>query len=101
MAVAVSGSSCFVISCKINHFGINPVNGGRPPNESRARAVVGARIGVFDHIVVRVLIFVADTIFSDRNVADVIRIYVPSASMVSWGAYCKIIIIQPMCAIEE
>lgn len=26
--------SLFVNSCRINHFGIKPVNGGSPPNES-------------------------------------------------------------------
>ena len=41
------GSPCFVSSCKISHFGINPVKGGRPPNDSRTRAGVVVRVGVF------------------------------------------------------
>lgn len=64
-------------------MGINPVSGGRPPRESRAKAVVDARIGAFDHIIVMVLIFVADAIFRDKNAVDVMKMYVPSASKVS------------------
>ncbi|MGL5345203.1 MAG: hypothetical protein ACRC9O_11550 [Plesiomonas sp.] len=101
MIVAVSGSCCFAISCKINHLAINPVRGGSPPRERRARAVVDTKIGVFDHMVVTVLILVADVIFRDRKAVDVMNRYMPRASRVRWGAYCEIIIIQPICAMEE
>lgn len=97
----MSGSCCFAISCRINHLGINPVNGGRPPSERRVRAVVDTSIGAFDHIVVMVVIFVVDVIFSDRNAADVINKYMLRVSSVRWGAYCEIIIIHPIWAIEE
>lgn len=101
MIVAVRGRSCLASSCKINHFGINPVRGGRPPSESKTRAVVVAKIGLFDHAVVRVLIFVADESFSARNAADVIKMYVPRARSVSCGAYWRTMIIHPIWAIEE
>lgn len=99
--MAVRGRLCFVSSCKINHFGINPVSGGSPPSESSTRAVVAVRAGFLDHATARVLILVVDEIFRVRKAADVIMIYVNSASRVSWGAYCKTIIIQPIWAIEE
>lgn len=101
MAVAIIGRSCFVSSCRISHFGINPVNGGRPPSESRTRAVVDVRIGLFDQVVASVLILVVSDIFRVRNAAEVMIIYVPSAIRVSCGAYWITIIIHPMCAIEE
>lgn len=99
--VAVRGRSCLASSCKINHFGMNPVRGGKPPRESRTRAVVVAKTGLFDQAIVRVLIFVADESFSAKNAAEVIKMYVPRARRVSWGAYCRTIIIHPMWAIEE
>ena len=99
--VAVSGSCCFAISCRINHLGINPVNGGSPPSDRRVRAMVDASIGAFDHIVVMVIIFVVDVIFNDRNAADVINKYMVRVSSVRCGAYCEITIIHPMWAIDE
>lgn len=101
MTVAVRGSSCFASSCKINHLGINPVSGGSPPRERRAKAVVAIRVGVFAHAKESVLILVADDILNERNAVVVIKIYVPSARRVSWGANCRTIIIQPICAMEE
>ena len=101
MIVAMMGRSCFVSSCRINHFGMNPVSGGKPPNESRTRAVVDARTGFFDQVVARVFIVVVVSVLRVRNAAEVIIMYVPSAIMVSCGAYWIIIIIHPMCAIEE
>lgn len=99
--MAMRGRSCFANSCRIIHFGINPVSGGRPPSESRTRAVVDANTGLFDQVVASVLILVASDIFRVRNAAEVIIIYVPSAIRVSWGAYWITIIIHPMWAIEE
>lgn len=99
--MAIRGRSCFANSCRIIHFGINPVRGGRPPSESRTRAVVDASTGLFDQVVASVLILVASDIFRVRNVAEVIIIYVASAIRVSWGAYWTTIIIHPMWAIEE
>lgn len=96
MIVAVRGRSCLANSCRISHFGINPVKGGNPPRESKTKAVVATTIGFFDQAIVKALIFVADDSFSVRNAADVIKIYVPKARSVSWGAYCRITIIHPM-----
>lgn len=101
MIVAIMGRSCFVSSCKINHFGINPVSGGRPPSDNNTRAVVAVRMGLFDQVVASVLSLVVSNIFRVRNAAEVMIMYVPSAIRVSWGAYWITIIIHPMCAIEE
>lgn len=49
--------------------------------------MVVARVGFFDQIIVRVLIFVADDVFRVRNAADVMKMYVPRARRVSCGAY--------------
>lgn len=101
MDVATMGRSCFVSSCKISHFGMNPVSGGKPPNESRTRAAVDARTGFFGQAVARVLILVVANVFRVRNAAEVIIMYVPSASIVSCGVYWITMIIHPICAIEE
>lgn len=95
------GRFCFASSCRISHFGINPVSGGKPPSDSSTRAVVVVRTGLFDQTIERVLIFVTDDVFRVRNAADVIKMYVPRARRVSCGAYWRMMIIQPMCAIEE
>lgn len=87
MIVAMIGRSCFVNSCKISHFGMNPVSGGKPPNESRTRAAIDVRTGFFDQVIARVLILVVVNILRVRNAAEVIIMYVPSAIMVSCGAY--------------
>lgn len=94
--MAVRGRLCFASSCKISHLGINPVSGGSPPNDNSTRAVVVVKIGLFDHTTARVLIFVADEIFRVRNAADVMKMYIRSARRVSWGAYWRTIIIQPI-----
>lgn len=85
--MATIGISCFVSSCKISHFGINPVSGGSPPSDSSARAVVAVRIGLFDQVVDNVLILVDINSFSVRKAVDVMIIYVPKAINVSCGAY--------------
>lgn len=65
------GSPCFVSSCKISHFGINPVKGGRPPNDSRTRAAVVVSVGVFVQARASVLIFVVIVALNVRKAADV------------------------------
>lgn len=99
--MATMGRSCFVSSCRIIHFGINPVSGGRPPNDNRTRAVVDVSAGLFDQVVASVLILVVIDIFRVINAAEVMMIYVTSARRVSCGAYWITIIIHPMWAIEE
>lgn len=101
MVVAIRGRLWVASSCIISHFGINPVSGGRPPSDNSTRAVVTVRAGLFGHITASVLIFVADKVFRARKAADVMKMYVISARSVSWGAYCRTIIIQPICAMEE
>lgn len=70
--VAVVGRPCVASSCRISHLGMKPVSGGSPPRDRSVRAVVAVRRGVFDHVSVRALIFVAEISFNARNVADVI-----------------------------
>lgn len=101
MIVATIGRSCLLSSCRIIHFGINPVSGGRPPRESITRAAADAITGLFDQVVASVLTLVASNIFRVRNAAEVMATYVPRASKVRWGAYWITIIIQPIWAIEE
>lgn len=45
--MAVGARSCLVSSCKISHFGMKPVNGGRPPRDRRTKGAREVRAGVF------------------------------------------------------
>lgn len=81
--VAVRGRFCFVSSCRINHLGINPVSGGRPPNESIVRVAVVTIIGPFDHDSASVLIFVTAISLNVRKAVDVMIMYVSRVRMVS------------------
>ena len=56
--MAVRVKFCLVSSCKISHFGINPVKGGSPPRDRRTSGVAVVRIGALGHDVVRALIVV-------------------------------------------
>lgn len=60
MAIMVDSASrcCFVISCKISHFGTKPKVGGSPPRAIRVIIVDAANVGVFSHEVESLLIFV-------------------------------------------
>lgn len=51
-------------SCRISHFGINPVSGGRPASESMVTRFTAVMAGALAQLVASVLIFVADEIFS-------------------------------------
>ena len=64
--------SCFVSSWRINHLGMNPVRGGRPPRESRTSGIRAVRIGVFVQEIARALMVVALFILKIRNTEDVI-----------------------------
>lgn len=99
--MANGARSCFVSSCKINHLGINPVSGGRPPSESKMRGVKQAIIGALVHEVAKALMFVALFNLNKRNVENVITIYVKRAISVKGVENGRIILIQPRCAIEE
>lgn len=50
---------------------MNPVSGGRPPNDSIVAIVSAVRIGAFVHPVASVLIFVAVVILSAMKADDV------------------------------
>lgn len=58
-------------SCKISHFGIKPVSGGRPPRERRTRGVRDVSAGAFVHEVASVLMFVALFSLNTRKVENV------------------------------
>lgn len=72
MIVAVSGRFCVVSSCRISHFGMKPVSGGRPPRDRSVRAAVEVMIGVFGQAIASVLIFVAEVNLNVRNAAAVV-----------------------------
>lgn len=57
--VATAVKFCLVNSCKISHFGINPVRGGSPPRERRRRGVSAVSVGAFVQAMDRVLMLVA------------------------------------------
>lgn len=99
--VAVAGNSCIVSSCKMSHFGINPVSGGRPPRDSRAKVAVAVRRGDLDQLMASVLIFVVDVNLNVKKVVAVIIMYMVRARMVSCGFSWAIIIIHPRWAMEE
>jgi hypothetical protein len=99
--VADSGSSCFVSSCKISHFGIKPERGGRPPRDNNTRAVNAARVGDLVHEVARVLMVKELLVFNVRKAEDVMTIYRERLRSVREGANCRISTIHPRWAIEE
>lgn len=92
---------CLVNSCKISHFGMNPVKGGRPPRDSSTRGAREVSTGAFAHEVARELILVALFSLNTRNVEDVMIIYVIRVSRVREGENCMTRIIQPRWAMEE
>lgn len=99
--VAVVARSCLVSSCKINHFGINPVSGGSPPRDRRTRGVKDVRAGAFAQEVARVLMLVELLSLNTRNVENVMIKYVKSVRRVKEGENWMIRIIQPRCAMDE
>lgn len=70
--MAVSPRVCFVNSCRISHFGMNPVSGGRPPKERRRRGVRAVRAGAFVQEVARAFIVVALLILKVKKTENVI-----------------------------
>lgn len=72
--VAAKARSCFVSSWRINHFGIKPVRGGRPPSDSRIRGSSAVVTGVTAQDVDRELIVVVFFRWKIRNEDDVIKI---------------------------
>lgn len=72
--MAVIGRSCLVNSCKIIHFGINPVRGGKPPSDNIVIIVMVTIAGALVQAIERVLMLVVEMVFSVINAVDVIII---------------------------
>lgn len=53
---------------------MKPVRGGRPPSESKVRAAVTVRVGLFDHDSASVLIFVVVEVLNVKKAVEVIII---------------------------
>lgn len=70
--MAIRGSSCLVSSCKISHFDINPVNGGRPAKERRIAGTRLVIIGAWAQDVASLLMVVALLVLKAVNVEKVI-----------------------------
>lgn len=63
--------SCLVSSCRISHFGMKPVRGGRPPNDRRMRGMRAVRVGVLAQDVARELIVVVLLSMNTRKEEEV------------------------------
>lgn len=93
--MATNGRSCFVISCRISHFGMKPVNGGRPPKDNKTSGVRAVSAGAFVQEVARVLMFVDSFNLKIRKIEKVMVMYVRRARRVSEGENWITKIIQP------
>lgn len=69
--MAVGARSCLVSSCRMSHFGIKPVSGGRPPSDSRMRGMREVRMGVLAHEVAKELIVVVLLSINTRKEEEV------------------------------
>lgn len=83
--VAVRGKFCLASSCRMSHFGMNPVSGGSPPSDSNTIVAVAVVIGALGQHSASVLIFVAIKDLNVKKAADVIIIYVDRAIIASCG----------------
>ena len=99
--MATGARLCLVSSCKISHFGINPVRGGRPPKDRRIKGVKEVIMGAFAQEVASVLMLVALFSLNTRNVAEDIMKYTTRVSRAREGENCSTSIIQPRWATEE
>lgn len=99
--VAIIVRLCEVSSCKISHFGINPVSGGSPPNDISRISVREAVVGEVVHVVVISLMVFDEVEISTMNVETVIRRYSARFSSIMLGANVRIVAIQPRWAIDE
>lgn len=73
MIVAVVVRLCVVSSCRISHFGINPVRGGSPPSDINTISTKAVVVGEIIHEVVRSLIVFDEDNISSMNVEVVIK----------------------------
>lgn len=74
MIVAITMLLFFVISWIINHFGINPVSGGRPPNDNIVMKIIMVIRGSLFHVCDREFIVVDELVIRSRKVVIVIGI---------------------------
>lgn len=77
MAIAMAAGviSCLVSSWMISHFGIKPVNGGRPARDKSTSIRVAFSTGVFVHEVMIMDRLRALILLRARNTADVMIVY--------------------------
>lgn len=76
---------CLVSSCKINHFGIKPERGGKPPRDRSVIRVIVERSGDLIAEIARELILVVLRSLKRRKVVRVIIIYKARLSCVRFG----------------
>lgn len=77
--------ACLVNSWRMSHFGMKPVNGGRPPRDNKIRGVRVVSAGVFAQEVASILMLVDLFSLNTRNVEDVMIRYVSRARRVKVG----------------
>lgn len=99
--MAAGASSCLVNSCRISHFGMNPVSGGSPPSDRSIRGAKAVSAGVFAQESASVLMLVDLFNLNARNIDRVIIRYIIKVSRVREGKKGRIRAIQPRWAIEE
>lgn len=99
--MAVGARSCLVSSCRISHFGMKPVSGGRPPRDRRTRGKRDVRMGVLAQDVASALIVVVLLRMNVRKAEEVMIRYNISVRRVRVGENCRIKIIQPRWAMDE
>lgn len=85
----------------MSHLGINPVRGGSPPNDSRAKGAKLVITGALVQDVANALAVVDFVKLNSMNIEEVIIMYVTKAIRAIDGENCIIITIQPRCAMDE
>ena len=85
----------------MSHFGMKPVNGGRPPSERRMRGVRAVSMGALDQEVARAFRLVALFSLNVKKVEKVMTKYVINVRKLSTGENWRTRVSQPRCAIDE
>lgn len=65
---------CLVSSCRINHFGINPVSGGRPASDIRVSIIRVFMVGSFVHEVIIIEILFVSRSLIIKNIVEVMMV---------------------------
>lgn len=85
-----------------NHFGRNPVSGGRPPNDNNNRINILLEIIDSDVIFIIWADVFTDSLFNRINIGDTTTTYSEKYVMVRYGALISsAAIIHPMWVIDE